>query len=402
MTLKQLFEHFMLAGHGRAFELLQGHEEEYRNIVLYGCLNDISFDLQSEGARSFFMYHLALQYDNYEYFLIPAIKKLHSAEVNTDWHIINHLCDFISYFAFDSGNENALNAIVQKYDELYSLMMSMKFSLRAKRVIESFEYAAITIMQLEDFSRTLQIFKDVGAYFIKRRHTPSDSLKGLFIWFFQLSQEKFGEKYIEQQLNKNSECSKEITRFKKIMFTPTKEYSGSNYKFPDTAQEFIRKIESSSIKRRDVVHFAWKAGAAEKRRLAEAALLENNMNKKAKLLDAFTFDNNVFPMNPEQIIEYARSEHRELRNTALCVLSHMQADCIHDFAIESLGKSFSTDALEILIRNYKERDKDFIFCQLEKIKINQDNTSGWHNVILQILHTADEIYLPRRIFYFYL
>ena len=91
MDKKQLFKHYMIAGHGRAFDLLYGNEEEFREIVLYGCLNDIAFDMQCEGSRGWFMYNLALQYEDYDYFLTRAIEKFLSADVNTDWHIICHL-----------------------------------------------------------------------------------------------------------------------------------------------------------------------------------------------------------------------------------------------------------------------------------------------------------------------
>ncbi|MBD5159790.1 MAG: hypothetical protein HDT23_06075, partial [Ruminococcus sp.] len=62
---KEDFRQYMLCGHGRCFSATDDELKQFRNIVLYGCLNDISFDLQCEGSRSFFMYNLAFQYDDY-------------------------------------------------------------------------------------------------------------------------------------------------------------------------------------------------------------------------------------------------------------------------------------------------------------------------------------------------
>lgn len=394
MDKKEFFKHFMLAGHGRAFELLKGNEEEFRDIVLYGCMNDISFDMQCEGSRSWFMYNLASQYENYEYFLAPSIEKFLSDEVNTDWHIICHLSDFINRFALDNGNDNARRAIDKKYDELYSLIMSMKFSLRARRVIESYEYLAMTIVQRGDFSQALRIFKDMGAYFIKRRRVQDDDLEWLFDWFFTTTKNEFGEQFIEQQLDENCQHSKEIARFRRVMIATKRTYESPSFVFLDTADEIIEKIDSSSVMRRDIVFFSRKAYDSEKYKLAQAVLAEKDLDKKEKLLSVFTFAQSVFPMNPQPIIEYAKSENTNLRDTALYALSYLRADCVHDFAVELLEKSFSTDALEILIRNYQECDKEYIFRQLGKMTIDPDDTSGWHSVVRQILETDNEIFLP--------
>lgn len=391
---RELFKHFMLAGHGRAFELLYGNEEEFREIVLYGCLNDIAFDMQCEGSRGWYMYNLALQYEDYEYFLTPAIEKFLSADVNTDWHIICHLCDLIDYFTSDNRDVHAKNAIDKKYDELYSLIMTMKCGLKAKKIAESYEYLAITIMQRGDFDRTLQIYKDMGAYFIRRKKADDEDLKWTFKWFFDVSEDEYGEAFVEQQLDESSKRSKEIARFKRIMMAPDRKHTGSPFIFPHTAEEFIEKSEKASIARKDIVHFSRKTDDSEKLKLAQAVLEEKDLNKKTKLLSAFTFVHSIFPMNPQSIIEYAKSDHKALRDTALNALFYLRADCVHDFATAVLEENFSTEVLGILIHNYKEQDKEFILQRLKEMTIDFDDTSGWHGIVMQILHTDDEISLP--------
>lgn len=394
MDKKQLFKHYMIAGHGRAFDLLGGNEEEFREIVLYGCLNDIAFDMQCEGSRGWFMYNLALQYEDYDYFLTQSIEKFLSADVNTDWHTICHLCDFIDYFASDNEDAHAKNAIDRKYDELYSLIMTMKFNDKASKIADSYEYLAITIMQRGDFDRTLRIYQDMGAYFIRRKRAYDAELKWTFKWFFDVSEEEYGKAFVEQQLDENSKNSKEIARFKRVMTASDKEYTGNSFAFVHTAEEFIEKSEKTSVTRGDIVHFSRKADDSEKLKLVQAVLAEEDPDKKAKLLSAFTFHYSVFPMNPQSIIEYAKSDNKELRNTALNALSYLRADWVHDFAAAMLKESFSTEALEILIYNYQERDKEFILQRLKEITIDLDDTSGWHGIVMQILHTDDEIALP--------
>lgn len=394
MDIKQLFKHYMLAGHGRAFNLLYGNEEEFREIVLYGCLNDIVFDMQCEGSRGWFMYNLALQYEDYDFFLTQAIEKFLSADINMDWHIICHLCNFIDYFASDNGDVRAKNAIDRKYDELYSLIMTMKFSDKASKIADSYEYLAITIMQRGDFERTLRIYQDMGAYFIRRKRADDAELKWTFKWFFDISEDEYGEAFVEQQLDVNSKISKEIARFKRVMTVTDKEYTGNSFVVTHTAKEYIEKSEGLPIARADIVHFSRRADDSEKLKLAQAALEEKDLSKKAKLLSAFTFAHSIFPMNPQSIIEYAKSDNKALRDTALSALSYLRADCVHDFAAKVLEESFSVEVLEILIHNYKEPDKEFILKRLKEMTIDLDDTSGWHGIVMQILHTDDEIFLP--------
>ena len=408
MDKKQLFKHYMLAGHGRTVKLLDGCEEEFREIVLYGCLNDISCDTQCEGSRGIFLYDLALQYEDYEYFLIPAIEKFLSDEVNADWSLICQLCDFINCFADDAGVESAQNAIDRKYEELYSLIMSMKFGTRAKKVIQCYEYLAIIIMQWGEFDRTLQILKDMGAYFIRRRRAEDIELQGLFLWFSELLKDEYGESFLETQLEENARHSKEIARFKRVMTAPDRKGTDARFKAP-TADDLIEKAKTSTISKRDSLRFGKKADASEKRKLAEAALEEENLNKKANLLSAFT-EYNVFPMNAQYLIRYAESENQRLRDTALAALVPIKADCVHDFAMDLLktrfaGESVSesrafTRALDMLIRNYREDDKEFILNQLEKITIDQDDSSGWHDLIKDILLIAHETWFPDEFYTF--
>lgn len=409
MDKKQLFEHYMLAGHGRAFKLLDSCGEEFRELVLYGCLNDISYDMQCEGSRSLFVYNLALHYKDYKYFLIPAIEKFLSDEVNMDWHIICHLCDFINHFADDAGVESAKEAIDVKYEELYSLIMSMKFGTRAKKITQCYEYLAIAIMQRGDFSRTLHIFKEMGAYFIRRRHTEDIELRWLFEWFFLLSKDEYGESFIERQLDENSRNSKEIACFKRIMTASKREYAGSGVPVL-TVDYLIENIGTSSVDRRDIMRFGRKAHDSDKRILAEAVLAEADLNKKASLLSLFTSAYNVFPMDARPLVEYAKSENQRLRDAAIDALVYLRADCAHDFAMELLKKGFlggsvpeshvCLGALKILIRNYRETDKEFILLQLEEITIDQNNTSGWHDLITHILNITEEVFLPGEIFSF--
>ena len=200
MNKKEEFKNYMYAGHGRAVKLLESNKDDFRKIVLYGCLTDISFDMQCEGSRGGYMYSLAMQYEDYDFFLNPAIGKFLKDDINTDWHTFCHLCDFIRVFADQNHDENARGALMKKYEDLYSLIMSSRYSAKQKEIIQCFEYAAIVLMQQLNFKFTLKIFKDIGAYFIRRRRTSSEDLKWIFEWFYHEAEEKYGSEFLKEEL----------------------------------------------------------------------------------------------------------------------------------------------------------------------------------------------------------
>ena len=385
---KEDFRQYMLCGHGRCFSVDGDELEKFRETVLYGCLNDISFDLQCEGSRGLFMYNLALQYDDYNYFLQPAIEKFLSPEVCEDWHLINHLCDFIDYFASDYGDKSAQQAIIEKYKQLYKLLMSLKWSVRANNVSQCYEYIAITIMQNGTIKHTSKIFEDIGKFFIRRRRESDDRLKREFLWFWDCTREKYGEKYITEKLDILSKDNTAIRRFKRVMFHE-EEKSVSKRKNM-SADDFIKLAERNSVQRKDIILFR-RAEIPEKMKVADTLIKETDLNKKAEFLKAFTISGNSFPSAPEVLIKYADSDNKKLRETAVEALLYIKAECVHDFAVKLLEKEFSINAVIMLIENYKQSDKENLIYILNNITIDGDDESGWHEIVRTINNNIYEM-----------
>ncbi|MDE6665510.1 MAG: hypothetical protein K2K14_04880 [Ruminococcus sp.] len=379
---KKDFRQYMLCGHGRCFSATPDELENFREIVLHGCLNDISFDLQCEGSRGLFMYNLALQYEDYNYFLKPAIEKFLSPEVCDDWHLINHLADFIDYFADDYGDKSAQKAIAEKYKQLYRLLMSLRWSSRANKVSQCYEYISIILMQKSTIDRAIKIFGDMGNFFIRRRRASDDRLKGEFLWFWHCTLEKYDEKYLSEKLDIISKNNAGIRRFRRVMFHKEDERIIKRKNM--SADEFIELAENQSVQRKDVIALR-RAESSEKMKVAQAVVSESNPDKKAELLKAFTISKNPFPLDPEILTEYALSDNRKLSETAVEVLLYdIKADCVHDFAVKLLEKSFSPNAMRILLNNYRDSDKEFIIDKLNSIEVDRDDESGWHRIVMGI------------------
>lgn len=384
---KEDFRQYMLCGHGRCFSVTDDELQQFREIVLYGCLNDISFDLQCEGSRGLFMYNLALQYEDYNYFLQPAIEKFLSVEVCDDWHLINHLADFIDYFASDYNDKSAQKAIKEKYKQLYELLMSLRWSVRANEVLQCYEYIAIVLMQKSTINLAIKIFEDMGKFFIRRRRADYGELKGEFLWFWYCTCEKYGEKYLTEKLDILSKDNAGIRRFRRVMSCKDKEETVSRKKL--SADEFIELSENNSVKRKDVIALR-RAECSEKMKVAQAVVSETDLNKKAELLKAFTISSSPFPLAPEILVNYA-GENKNLCETAVDAMLYLKADCVHDFAESELKKGFSLDAVLMLINNYQDFDREILLDILDNIKIDRDNESGWHNIVLEIVRNIETL-----------
>lgn len=388
------FRHYMLCGHGRCFSATDSELENFKDIVLYGCLNDITYDLQCEGSRGLFMYNLALQYENYNYFLQPAIEKFLLPEVSDDWHLINHLCDFIELFAEDYGDVSAKNAIEEKYSRLYNLLMSLRWSVRANEVSQCYEYIVIVIMQNSTIERTLKIFEDIGEFFIRRRRVPDGDLKWRFSWFWSCTCEKYGEKYLSEKLDILSRDNTAIRHFRRVMFH---EEERQDKRKKLSAEEFIRK---EKINRSDVIALR-RSEKSERIKISEVVVSEKDLDRKADLLRAFTVSFNPFPLSSEILIDYADSENKNLRKSAYDAMTYIKADCLHDFALKKLKryrKNFPLEFIIILINNFLPDDKDFLFDIIKCFKIDRENSSGWHNIILEIVNNIET--LPDEFVYF--
>lgn len=386
---KKDFRQYMLCGHGRCFSATDDELQQFKDIVLYGCLNDISFDLQCEGSRGLFMYNLVLQYDDYNYFLQPAIEKFLSAEVCDDWHLINHLADFIDYFVMDYKEVSARNAMKEKYKQLYELLMSLRWSVHANEVSQCYEYIAIVLMQKSTINLAMKIFEDMGKFFIRRRRADDNDLKWRFEWFWHCVCEKYGEEYLAERLDILSKDNAGIRRFRRVMFCKDEDEEETVNRKKLSADEFIECAENNSVKRKDVIALR-RAERSEKMKIAKAVVSETDLNKKAELLKAFTIKDD-FPLEPEILVNYAGSENKNLRETAVEALLYVKADCVHDFALKLLEKGFSLNAVLMMINNYHDSDKKILLDILDNIKIERDNESGWHNIVLEIVNNIENL-----------
>lgn len=403
MNNREEFRRLMLCGHGRCFKMLEENKEIYRDIVLYGCLNDIAFDAQCEGTRAYFVAEMANEYDDYEYFVEKVMEKFLSPDINDVSHDFWHLACFLDYFYYAWEYDEARKAIDNKYDELYSYIMTHRACPKTNAVLDNFEQLCIIIMDNIGFYKTDYILSDIGRYFIKRRNTADNELKSSFLWFYHCLEDHFNEtpsdynsleEYLRECAEGTSRTATGIRHFMRVMLTKDEE-THETFEKPLTADKYIEKAENKKLTVRDKYIFSH-AEREEKIKLTNEILKEPDENKKAVLLGAFNCSDNIWQSDPEPLIKYAHSKNESLKYASINALTHIRAENVHDFAAELIDSGENSAAISILLNNYKETDRKLIWDHLSELDIDPNNESGWHGTVHDILNVLEngDSYLP--------
>lgn len=123
---KKEFREAMMRGLGRCVLELDHTEdvEKYREIVMWGCTRDFSYDAQCEGTRAWYMRELIRRFPDEKPFVDMVIRKLTQYRSRAGWDF-SHYCELLGRFARE-GNRQALTALWRKYGELYEILKNKK------------------------------------------------------------------------------------------------------------------------------------------------------------------------------------------------------------------------------------------------------------------------------------
>lgn len=363
-------------------------KEPYRQTVLWGCLHNPSFDTQCEGTRAEYLYELASLYEDDEYFLAPVLEKFDRLPANSGWDH-SHFCDLLCCFA-ESGHDSVRLALHKKYDEIYARLLTKRNGKSYDFDRDNFESVGIAIVSLEGKDAFLKIAADMGNLFLRnKRYDGFD-----FEWFYICFENRQGKKRLAALMEREGKKSAALKTFYEKINQVREESISRRIPPVPTADEMIALAENGEMSPKDRVLFRRRAEEEQKRLLAQAVLDETDSDKKAELLRTFTREG--FPF-PEKMIPYVKSEHEELRDAALSVLSDSQGGAVHDFAIELIQAGQHTEkAVSMLIMNYRKQDKELLLSCLDQFEIDYEEESGWHGVVLTILDAfSKKVKLPK-------
>lgn len=99
MTKDQVRQAFQ-RGLGRGILAVQKTPERYRELVLWACGRNLSFDTQCEGTRAWYDYQLISCFPDNKEFLELIEQKLLGMKPNSSWDYL-HFSELLMYFAME-------------------------------------------------------------------------------------------------------------------------------------------------------------------------------------------------------------------------------------------------------------------------------------------------------------
>lgn len=121
------FKEAMKRGLGRAYIALKTEgKERFRDIVQWGCLHSLSINMQSDGSLEEYIYSLVRCYDDPESFATPLINAFLPLPFDEDSELFHQYVLLLGQFA-KGGSKRAEGALVSRYEEYLELMSRPDF-----------------------------------------------------------------------------------------------------------------------------------------------------------------------------------------------------------------------------------------------------------------------------------
>ena len=382
---KKDFKTCMQQGRGGCVLALKSEKniEKYKDIVLWGCVHNLSYDTQCEGTRAEYVYHLTTFFCDEAYFVAPIIKAFTSLANKKD-DLFQHLSTLLSLFA-ESGNEDALLVLQQKYEQLYTTLLN-KHSFHAYDFErDNFQHFCIILLPSSSEEFTCKMIRDLGRLFKENPHYDADE----FDWLCFSIETHLGKRRFYQIIKRDSQKCDYAKCFYESYLQIAKKREENKRRIPQKPQapsvDAIKEeiATTGRLLPHTRVRFYRLADAEARKKLAEFLVTEENLDKKAELLSVFF--HHEFPLPHEIVVEYANSSHERLREVALSVLTNCQSKTVYDYALELFQKDTnSTTALEMLLQNYTVTIKELLLRTLYSLKVDYDSESGWHGIDYKI------------------
>ncbi|MDE5777040.1 MAG: hypothetical protein K2I10_00805 [Lachnospiraceae bacterium] len=398
MTKKD-FKESVVCGLGRAVMHLQqtGNKEKYRDIVLWACRKNISYDVQCEGTRGVYVYDLICCYEDRQPFLDAVIDKFESCRRDS-WDF-NHYCALLGCFA-DDGSEQAWDVLWKRY-----CVMKRELLYKRKmdnRLLERFEILAITICTGEP-EVAVRVMKNIASLM---------ELNHLYEWadFYWLNTN------IEDTLGKG--------RYKREIKNLGKKGEGAGAMLYQSCYE-ERKESRKHIVRNDnmlsygqlmdlfrnrdeeTVLFSFRAYKYLQKmnkllQFANDTVLEKDEGIKARMLEVFS--RTRWPLEPDILIGYVKNGGGALQERALGALARIQNAIVREYALKLIGEgSFLDYAVCMLAANYRNGDEDILLHILQRIPVDEHSGNKWHYVyssVFDIYEKGRVKKAPKRVLYY--
>jgi hypothetical protein len=357
----------------------------YRDIVLYACVHNTTYDAQCEGTREVYLYQ-AISFVGDKDFFEKAILAAY-AKKNIESYLFDQLNGLLVCFATD-GSVGARTALYEKYDALFQIVEHIKWRKFWCQETESLRWLSSWLILLDGKKAIKMIAERIGAKLLEGKSSE-------FFWddfFYFRTEEKLGKKGRDVFFKKQAARSEAVSAFYNKMLADEERSnreiqevkSGQGPRF--TLEKFLENVARIRNGEKDGGHysarrFARRASAEELKEVARLAREETDPACKAALLSVFEYAK--APFSEEEILAWYRDGNEELQEAVLLVLAKNPFKKTHDFIVSLLrnGMRCNCCAVIILSKIFQKGDEDLLFDTVKRIRVTPNGTKdeeNWH------------------------
>lgn len=370
MTKKEV-KQAIQRGLGRGLLAVRKDPERYRDLVLWACGQNLAFDTQCEGARTWYIWQLVSCYEDKGPFRDVVAEKLRNKQPDWGWDIFC-FSELLGWFA-QNGDPEAERVLWEKYAELLARLRAFRRPCKRKWATRDCleEICLALVWNEENYAR---IASDLGALFLENSgFTAWD-----FAWLYQSRPKGFNGR-----LKKKAVGDPALKAWFASFDTLKREEEEQRLARQEASREKGQSVPAGG---RFLSIYLKRKAPELAPQYAEVYLAEKDPEARATALEAFSVC--PYPLTPAPIIADAGSEHPALRAAALEALAELRHPSVRRFAMEHLDEE-PFWCLLIALKNYEPEDETLLTSRIARLKIDYTNTSGWHGVHLQLLRQFD-------------
>lgn len=384
------FDHYLKAGHGRAYLMAKEDPERYREAIMNACRKDYTYAIVFEGSRAYFTADLISLYEDPAPFIDAAKESFNSPEIDDVGNEIKYLSDLMIEFG-------QRKTVLNKYFSLWEKIKTTSYQHlmeHSSHLLSNVEYLAIKLVDVaSDSSWKIadNIVNDMGKWYL----TLDKDARNEFSWFYSTLEDKYGEDETREHLLKLAETSEEAKAFCDKDLKYYQDLSGgfTVKRNSLTASEVVKRLKADpGLKEMDLLEMGIRSlKDNEIVELAKAAVDADSAVLRAQIVSVFDTPRFTWPFDPEYLIKWCGEGDPELRENCHCTMTDITAGCIRDYALRYLQNSFDHYCLIMLIKNYEPGDEEMILPMLKNIEITDENEGEWHGIGCAILDSYKKL-----------
>lgn len=367
---KLQFKHDFLRGLGSTLIELRTNcnPKQFREIVMYGCLHNTTYDMQCEGDRGWYLYQAAHLVQDEKAIESAIIQKFFRIK-DDDW-LFNQYASILYNFAID-GSELARSVLYQQYETMLKELSPRK---RRKNGIyprrDMFDWLCVWLTSLDGWFMFKRIVQDVSELLL-----PKDMNCFFSEWFYDNAEGKFGKKRVENYLQRQSKKSQPVS----VYYEKAKGWDNHVYEKPpvSTLEEYI---DAASRKDNRILvrslRFSRNASPEDLDKLVQIAVEETDPEIKVNLLRPFR--RVKYPFSTDVLLELSKSDDENLRNIVFHIMENNPLPAYRDYSLSLIQQQKDViNAICLLAKTFRPEDEPLLLNIVKSIPIKYDD-GNWH------------------------